>query len=125
MPLPDPGGCPGAPGLHATFVSRTLHPGLADLLRRAGHGAPAVSGRSSTLPSRATTVSGSAPRRRMMRKRHVHGRGQPILAPALLVVDHYGLDREWEEIVRAEFPGVAMLCIDDLTVPTSAMWWSI
>ncbi len=106
-------------GFRATFVSRTLHPGLADLLRRAGHDVHLLPADGpAPLPEQGdyglwlgTTQAHDA------EATCAWARATDLGAPALLVVDHYGLDREWEEIVRAEFPGVAMLCIDDLDRP--------
>lgn len=103
-------------GLHAVFVGRTLHPGLVDLLRRAGHDVHLLPQEGpAPLPAQGdyglwlgTTQAHDA----MATCAWAIEAGRA--APALIVVDHYGLDREWEALVRAKLPGAAMVCIDDL-----------
>jgi UDP-2,4-diacetamido-2,4,6-trideoxy-beta-L-altropyranose hydrolase len=109
----------GRRGFRATFVSRTLHPALADLIRQAGHDLHLLSPDGpAPLPEQGdyglwlgTTQAHDA------RATCAWARATDLDPPTLLVVDHYGLDREWEEIVRAEFPDAPMLCIDDLDRP--------
>jgi len=106
-------------GLDICFVSRTLHPGLADAIAEAGHALTALPqdgpapmpaqgdygawlGTTQDHDACATLAALTAP---------------GLVRPTLIVVDHYGLDRPWETRVKTAFPETPLLCIDDLDRP--------